>query len=87
MMLVSKAPAGSIIWAVRKSQKSISDIPNRCMSAAPTLSEQKTAMTLQTAVSMQAALRRLKCSSSWKNAVPISCMEMVLVRAANTSRA
>ena len=44
------------------------------------------AMMLHTMVSIQAAFERLMCNSSWKKAVPISCMEMVEVRAAKTSR-
>ena len=88
MILVRKAPIGSISLAVRKSQKSINDMPKSPIFVlAPTEREQNTAMTEQTTVRIHVAWLRGNRSSSWKKAVPISCIEIVEVRAAKTSNA
>ena len=77
-----------LICAVMKSQKSSSDMPKRVSpSTAPIDSEQKTAISEQTTVRTHAAFFLPMFSSSVKKAVPISCIEMVDVRAANTSSA
>ena len=80
-------PNGNMMLAVSWSQKSISEWPSNWISYAPTDQQQNTQSTEVTMVTIQAAFLRGRWYSSVKNAVPISCMEMVEVSAANTSRA
>ena len=87
-MHVRNEPSGSMNWAVMKSQMSMRLLPIIVrLFTAPQDNEQRTDMTQQASVTIHAALGRLVCSSSRKKAVPISCMEIVEVRAARTSNA
>ena len=82
--LVRKAPSGMSICAVKKSQQSSSDLPlNTNASDAPHDSAHIIPITQHIAVSIVAPVRRDTCSSSYRKAVPISCMEMVDVSAAS----
>ena len=85
---VRKAPVGNRKLAVSLSQKSMMLTPMSCrLGTAPTDREQRAAMTTQTVVTMRAARLRGNWNSSLKKTVPISCMEMVEVRAANAKSA
>lgn len=85
-ILVRNAPSGISICAVKKSQQSSSDLPkNTNASDAPHDRAHIIPITLHITVSIVAPVRRDTCNSSYRKAVPISCMEMVDVRAASAS--
>ena len=75
---VASAPTGISICAVRKSQKSSNVRPAIDKPLyAPHDKAHSIAMMQQTTVSIVAPIRREQCSSSWKKAVPISCIEIL----------
>ena len=80
-------PKGSMKLAVNWSQKSMSDNPMTSILMAPTDHEHSRQSTPASTVTTHAAYFRGIRNSSEKKAVPISCMEMVDVKAANTNRA
>src|SRR5574344_1463193 len=84
---VTKAPKGSSMLEVSASKLSNSVLPKKPMGHGPMESALNMPMTQQKAVTMHAALRRVVFSSSDSSEVPISCMEMVEVRAARVRRA
>jgi hypothetical protein len=84
---VRNDPKGKRMFDVRKSQQSRNDFPNKLISTAPCESEQTIPMTTHIAVSIHAPYFRSICSSSKITAVPISCMDIVDVRAARARSA